>query len=189
MQIEFEAKFINIDKEAVRNKLKSIGATLIRPEFLMKRVVFDPPVEIKGGWLRVRDEGDKVTLSLKVVDGQEIKDQKETAVEIGNFELGCKLLESIGAKRKAYQETKREVWKLGEVEFDIDTWPGLSPFLEIESNSEDEVERAAKKMGFDWEKAKFGAVDIVYWEELGISFEEINNIREITFDNLPQSKK
>ncbi|MFH1866591.1 MAG: class IV adenylate cyclase, partial [Patescibacteria group bacterium] len=147
MQIEFEAKFTKIDKEKLRGKLKAIGAKLVRPEFLMKRVVFDPPVKIKGGWLRVRDDGQKVYLSLKVVDGSGIKDQKEIEVEIGDFSMGCKILESIGARRKAYQETKREMWKLSEVEFDIDTWPGLNPFLEIEGENEKQVKDVANKLG------------------------------------------
>ena len=55
--IEYEAKFININKDSVRENLKLVGAELIKPEFLQKRVVFNLPTghEIKGGWLRVRD--------------------------------------------------------------------------------------------------------------------------------------
>lgn len=190
MQIEFEAKFTNISKDDLRAKLKQIGAILLRPEFLMKRVVFDPPIKIPGGWLRVRDEGDKIYMSLKVVDGAGIKDQKETEIEIGNFETGCKLLASIGARRKAYQETKREIWQKGEVKFDIDTWPGLNPFLEIEGSNESQIKIATTSLGLEWSQAKFGAVDIVYLEELGITHDEINNqITEITFANPPRSKK
>ena len=67
MNIEFEATFSNIDKSAIVAALTKMGATLSRPEFMQKRVVFNLPHghEIKGGWVRVRDEGDKTTLSLK----------------------------------------------------------------------------------------------------------------------------
>jgi len=34
MQVEYEATFANIDKDEVREKLKSIGAQLVRPEFM-----------------------------------------------------------------------------------------------------------------------------------------------------------
>jgi len=79
MQIEYEATFPNINKNKVRQKLKQAGAKLVRPEFLQKRVTFNLP---KGysknhSWLRVRDEGDKVTMSYKLIDGDKIENQKE----------------------------------------------------------------------------------------------------------------
>ncbi len=83
MKIEYEATFTNIDKQDIREKLRKIRGKLIRPEFLQKRIVFNLPREyqIKGGWIRVRDEGDKITMSLKVVDGAGIESQKEICLE------------------------------------------------------------------------------------------------------------
>ena len=65
MKIEYEATFFPVEKEEIRNKLKSLGAELVKPEFLQQRVVFYLPKGhgVEGGWLRVRDEGDKVTAS------------------------------------------------------------------------------------------------------------------------------
>ncbi len=70
MDIEYEATFPNIDKKEVREKLKKVGAKLVKPEFMQRRFVFHLPksYEIKGGWLRVREEGDKITMTLKIVD-------------------------------------------------------------------------------------------------------------------------
>lgn len=81
-KIEYEATFINIDKAAMRNVLRKAGATLVRPECLQTRAVFHLPKghKMKGGWLRVRDEGDKITMSLKVVDGDKIENQKEVCL-------------------------------------------------------------------------------------------------------------
>src|SRR4030042_1295776 len=67
MNIEYEATFYPINKNQMRLKLKKTGAKLIKKEFLMKRTVFNPPIPIKEGWLRVRNEGDKITMSLKVM--------------------------------------------------------------------------------------------------------------------------
>lgn len=36
MQIEYEATFININKDEIRARLKKVGATLVKPEFLQK---------------------------------------------------------------------------------------------------------------------------------------------------------
>lgn len=177
MKIEYEATFPNIDKNQVRKKLKTIGAVLVKSEFLQKRVVFHLPKghEVKGGWLRVRDEGDRVTLSFKIVGGDKIEDQKEICLQVDNFEQATIFLESIGCQKKAYQENKRELWKLGKTEITIDEWPFLEPFVEIEGKSEKEVRETAKKLGFDYRTAFFGSVDTLYSKKYNLSEEVINN--------------
>lgn len=184
MKIEYEATFTNIDKEEIRTRLKSIGANLVKPEFLQKRIVFRFPTghEIKGGWLRVRDEGDKVTMSLKIVDGDKIENQKEVCLIVNDFNEAVNLLNLVGCDQKSYQETKRELWLLDEVEITIDEWPFLEPLVEIEGKSEKVVRQVAEKMGFDYAKAYFGATDMIYSAKYNISPDIINNHTErITF--------
>ncbi len=68
MYTELEAKFLNIDPNDLRLKLTNINVTLIHQERLMRRKAFDYPdsrLEKIGGWVRVRDEGDKITMSYK----------------------------------------------------------------------------------------------------------------------------
>lgn len=177
MYTEFEATFTNIDKDDIRNRLKNAGAKLIRPEFMQKRVVFNLPQghEIPGGWLRVRDEGDKITMSLKIVNGDKIEDQKETQLTVNSFDEAATILETIGCDKKAYQESKRELWELDGAEITIDEWPFLEPFVEIEGKSEEEVKNVSEKLNFDYSKAKFCAVDVLYSEKYGISQDKINN--------------
>lgn len=177
MEIEYEATFTNIDKEETRKKLKEVGAKLIKPEFMQKRVVFNLPKghEIKGGWLRIRDEVDKITMSLKVVDGNKIENQKEVCLEIDDFQKAELLLTAIGCKKKAYQENKREIWATEDVEVTIDEWPFLEPFVEIEGKSEKAVKEIAKKLGFNYEKALFCSIDVLYSKKYGIPLDVINN--------------
>ncbi|MEV8631459.1 hypothetical protein AB0395_07355 [Streptosporangium sp. NPDC051023] len=61
----------------------------------------------------------------------------------------------------------REEWSLDDVTFDIDTWPGLSTFVEIEGPDEATVRRAASLLGFDYSEARFGSVDEIYKSEMG----------------------
>lgn len=188
MHTEYEASFLNIDKEALRQTLTTLGARLVYPEYMMKRVVFDPPINIPGGWMQVRQEAESITMSLKVVDGKHIDDQKEVMVTIDDFEQGVLFLESIGATRKAYQETLRELWRFEEVGVDIciDTWPGLHPFVEIEGSNESVVQEIAGWLGFDYAKAVFGGVDEKYLQELGIPKHVVNAMPIITFEEPPQ---
>ncbi len=177
MNIEYEATFAGVDKNIVRDKLKKAGAEMIRPEFLQKRITFNLPSghELKGGWLRVRDEGDKITLSLKVVDGNKIESQKEVCLTIDSLENARSILQNIGCLEKAYQETLRELWKINEVEVSIDEWPFLEPFIEIEGPSEQTVKEIASKLGFEWDKARFCAVGTLYAEKYTVSEAIINN--------------
>lgn len=178
MNIEYEAKFSNIDKDAVRATLQIAGAILIRSEFLQKRVTFFLPEghEIAGGYARVRDEGDKITMSLKSFDGDEIENQKEICLTVDSFMQAESFLATLGCRQKSYQETKRELWVLDDVEIMIDEWPFLEPFIEIEGISEQAVKNTADKLGFDYAKAIFGAVDVLYKQKyIHLTSDHINH--------------
>jgi adenylate cyclase class 2 len=177
MAIEFEATFPNVKKDQIREVLKKIGATCIKSEFMQKRTVFTLPQghEITGGWLRVRDEGDKITMSLKVIDGDKIEDQKEINLKVDSYENARSLLNVMGCTEKAYQESKRELWSLDGVEITIDEWPFLEPFVEIEGKSEQSVRMMSEKMGFAYKKALFCSVATLYHMKYGVTEDEINN--------------
>jgi len=177
MEIEYEATFVNINKDDIRKKLAEAGANLVREEFLQKRVAFNLPKDnhINEGWLRVRDEGDKITMSLKVVDGDQIHNQKETQLIVDDFEEARKFLAGIGSEEKAYQESKRELWDMDGVDITIDEWPFLEPFVEVEGKSEEQVKAISEKIGFNYTQAKFCSVDTLYNEKYNVSIDQINN--------------
>lgn len=177
MKIEYEATFTNINKQDIREKLRKIKAELIRPEFLQKRIVFNLPKEykIKGGWVRVRDEGDKITMSLKVVDGAGVESQKEICLKIDSLEKAEEFLTLLGCQKKAYQENKRELWKIDGIEVTIDEWPFLEPFVEIEGDSEESVKQIAEKLGFDYKDTLFCSTDTLYSKKYNLSEDIINN--------------
>jgi adenylate cyclase class 2 len=68
----------------------------------------------------------------------------------------------MGFEALRYQENYREGWKLGEVTLDIDAWPGLSTYIEVEGPSEDVVRATAGALGFDFTRGSYGSVDEVY---------------------------
>ncbi|MBM4177237.1 CYTH domain-containing protein [Candidatus Gribaldobacteria bacterium] len=183
MQTEYEATFLNIDKDKMRDKLKELGAVLVKPEVLMKRYVFNLPQEKykNRGWARVRDEGDKITMSFKTVNFEgvgKIDDQKEICLKIDNFENGVEFLKLLGCQEKAFQESKREVWQLHRVEICLDEWPFLEPFIEIEGLNESEVKIVSEKLGFNYKEALFCAVGTIYakkYGKYGLDEMKINN--------------
>lgn len=152
---EIEAKFLDIDSRDIENKLKALGA---RKEFkrLFRRYVFDYPdlrLHAKNAWLRIRDEGDRVTMTYKqrqgVTEGQSDTGMTEVEVVVSDFEHTAEILRAMGMKQKFYEENRRTQYRLGDVEFCIDEWPLIPPYLEIESDSWEKVDEAAKKLGLN----------------------------------------
>lgn len=189
MKTEIEAKFLKIDQEKVRNRLKEIGAVMQYPERLMKRKVFDYPdqrLRKIGAWIRVRDEGEgKITLSYKQLQDRSLHGTKEIVVDVNDFEMACDFLQACGFDSKSYQETKREKWTLGESEITIDTWPWIPTFVEIESKTEEEIYRVCDLLGFDWTKALHGSVENAYQDLFDVTDDEIDGWEEITFIPVP----
>jgi len=184
MQTEIEAKFPDIDADALRMTLKKVGATLIHPEVLMKRKTFDRPNKVIDkifDWVRVRDEGDKITLSYKRLDDRTLHGTKEISVIVDDFDKSCELITSIGLIMKSYQETKREKWIYQDVEITIDTWPWVPTFVELEGASEEAVRNVASGLNMDWNQVLHGSVEPVYQMHYDFTDEEIDSWKSITF--------
>jgi adenylate cyclase class 2 len=162
---EYEARFLSVDPEQIAATLRAKGGTCELPRTLMRRIVFkNADIEARRGWLRLRDEGNRTVLTYKQVasDTSAIDSILEAEVEVGDFPATQNLLEAMGFTALRYQENYREEWVLDGVTFDLDTWPDLDPFLEIEGPDEAAVRHAAATLAFDFTNATFGSVDEVY---------------------------
>jgi adenylate cyclase class 2 len=190
MQDEIEVKFIRQDHAIIRQKLKSVNATMLSPERKMIRVNYDFPdgrLADGFGWVRVRDEGDVITLSYKQSNDAHIRGMQEVNIKIDSFDMAVQFLHAVGiTKRKALQETKRETWHLDGVTVELDTWPWIPTFVELEGPTEIAVVKAASKLGFDMKNALFGSVIPAYKAEYNISGEEISHWPEYKFGPVPQ---
>lgn len=192
MQTEIEAKFLDIDPDEIRRQLKALGATLVHPEFLMRRKPYDFPdlrLEKQGAWVRVREEAEGVTLSYKKTEDRSLHGTKEVQVTVNNFEKTCQILELIGLESKAYQESKREKWLLNGCEVTIDTWPWIPPFVEIEGPDEGAVKKDADLLGFDWSRAMHGSVETAYQEYFDVSIDDVRRWKKIVFEPVPAGLK
>ncbi|MDR0449356.1 MAG: class IV adenylate cyclase [Rickettsiales bacterium] len=189
MKTEFECRFIGIDINDLRTRLTDARFTLAEPERLMKRKIFFlSPKDGAMRWFRLRDQGDKTTLTLKSKGdiSQGISSMKEIECDVGDFETMAELLAESGLKLNSFEENRREKWTKDGAEVCLDTWPGLKTFAEIEAASEQMVKLAAAELGFDWSDAMFGNVMEVYGKELGIGMDKVHG--NCTFDNPPKAK-
>lgn len=186
MKPEIEAKFINVNVDDIRQRLKAAGAELEQPMRLMRRVNIEEEAHREAGaWIRVRDEGNKTTLTWKqgMNSAGAIDRIHELEVDVSNFDDTVKILELAGWAPKTYQESKRETWKLGEAEIVIDEWPWLEPMIEIEAADEATVQSVAKQLALDWSKAEFGNIDDVYMKHYNFvpNFRGVIDLAEVRF--------
>lgn len=163
MQTEYEAKFINIDLDYMRRQLDQLGAKQTQKMRIMKRAIIDnPDMKQKNAFLRVRDEGDKTTLTYKQFNDLSVDGAKEYEITVSNFETTINLLKAAGLSYRSFQESKRETWELEDAEIALDEWPWLNPYIEIEGKDETHVRRISERLGLDWGKAVFGDVTAAY---------------------------
>jgi len=174
MKTELEVKFANVNIEAIRQALQAAGAVCEQPMRLMKRaLVEEPHHQAEHAFLRIRDEGDKTTLTFKRradPDAASIDSVKELEVEVSDFDKTVEIFSEAGWKYKTFQESKRETWKLDGTEVVIDEWPWLNPYIEIEGDSEAGIKKVAEKLGLSWDNVLFGHIDALY--EMQYEFQE-----------------
>lgn len=189
MQTEIEAKFLNVDHDAIRAKLKQAGAVCEQPMRLMRRAIFDYPdgrfqKDNHNQRLRVRDEGDKITVTYKQKNDSPYPYEIETVV--GSYDEMVKIFEAVGLVIVSIQESKRETWHYKNVEVVLDKWPWLEAYIEIEGPDESGIRAVAEDLGFDWKNAEFGSVDTAYRHQYpGMErTESIGDIAKVVF-NLP----
>lgn len=176
MKIEYESKILNIDVEDIKHRLEKIGAKKYL-ERSMKRYVYDINSDSKKSWMRLRDDGERVTLTIKEISSYEIDGTKEIEIIVSNFEKTNELLKKLGFMPKAYQENKRISYRLNELEIEIDFWPKIPPYLEIEGKSVEDVKKTIKLLGFDISEATSLNTTEIY-ETYGLN---IHDFKELKF--------
>jgi adenylate cyclase class 2 len=164
------------------------GTNPFKPERLMRRKTFDfadRRLDAIGAWIRVRDEGDKVSMSYKQITERTMEGMKEAMVIVSDFEQASLFLSAMGLVQTSFQENRRETWNMDECEVVIDWWPWILPLVEIEGPNEECILRVATALGFDWTQKIHGGIEPAYQDVYAISPEEIKQASSITFDQLP----
>ena len=184
---ECEVKFLNIDPIKLEKQILELGGVK-QFDRIFRRVVLDYPdwrLNDNKSWVRVRDEGDKVTFSFKQrieagQDGSNDKSMHEHEVEVSDFDGTIDILHQIGLIDKFYEENRRVRYLLNGVELDIDTWPQLKPYLEIEAPTWEQVDVMIETLGLDPADKKIYSTHQIYAEN---GIEEFDYSR-ITFEEM-----
>ena len=175
MKTEYELRVLEIDKDILIKKLGKLNAVK-KGEYNQKRYVYDLKPADPGKWIRLRTNGMKTTLTYKDIVSHKIDGTKELEIEVSDFEATNELLEKIGYKSKGYQENKRIQYELNGVEIDIDSWPLIPTYVEIEGKDEKSVLEMMKLLELD--ETKMTTLDVQsIFQNYGIDLENMKDLR------------
>ncbi|HYE22625.1 MAG TPA: class IV adenylate cyclase [Verrucomicrobiae bacterium] len=180
---EFEAHFLDINVAEIESKLLAIGAKKVG-EFDLQEIILDTKDRT---WnkihklIRLRTDGKKSTIAYKEeIKANTMGGREEIEFGIQNMQNMKLILEKIGMIAVREQEKKRVTYKLKDVYFDIDFWPKVPPYIEIESDNEEKVREAAKLLGFDWKDACLMDAKRILIEIYGLK--NFDQVKYFTFD-------
>ncbi len=100
-------------------------------------------------WMRLRQTHAGATLSIKRIDHDGIDGTHEWEVTVGDFDTTDVMLRMLGYTPKAYQENYRTTWEIAGVRYELDEWPKIPPYLEIEGEDVASVREAAEWLEID----------------------------------------
>lgn len=151
MKTEFELRVLEINHDELVSKLEQLGAEF-KFSALQQRYVYDFNPKQENKWIRLRTDGTKTTLTIKDLQEKSIDGTKELEIEVNNFNKANEILEMLGYKNKGFQQNKRTRYILDGVELDLDKWPMIPEYLEIEGKNEEDIYNCLEKLGIKKEK-------------------------------------
>jgi len=171
MTHEIETKVLDIDSEKIKQKLVSFGAKKMQET----RLIVDW-YRIKGTkegedpwFLRIRSNSEgkhEVTWKAKSDIIGIARKHKEINFNISEPEKLADLFDELGLEKYAHQEKDRTSFKYKDWQFDIDQYPKMPPFLEIEGVSEKSVKDAIELLGLEnnrtWAKGERILIQDIY---------------------------
>ncbi len=186
---EFEIKFLEVNVPELEKKLVAIGAEKVGI-YDYRRMLLDYPdfrLNKSHSWIRLRTNGKETTLAYKESiknpdDSTGLKDlgMKEIEIIVDDYQKTYELMKALGFVIKREEKNKRIRYTKGSAVFDIDFWPFIPPYLEVESTSIQLAKNAASELGLDGEVGIISTAGAVY-KKYGINKDEYSSI---TFEGM-----
>ncbi len=188
---EIEARFLDIDIEDIRKKLKKLKAKKVHPMMVYCRYVFNLQNPMEKGYARVRQEASGTTMTIKKYGVNKYAMEYEVSLKDTPLEEAHDFMLGAGFTQKAFHETMREKYKHPLVnEIVIDVIPGLPPYIEIEATNEDKIITICEKLGLNIENAKYGAYGKQFEEYYGIPQKVADDdVSEVRFETIDKHLK
>lgn len=155
--IEIEARFKDINVDEIIKKVVDLGGEDTGEKFLEETIFYDKELKWRdeGKFARLRSFDGKNIFTYKHIKKDSIDGTEEIEFSIDKTSQLKEFLSRLELVAFRTQQKKRHTLILDGVVIDIDQWPLIPPYLEIEGNSESEIRGVAEKIGLQWENALF----------------------------------
>lgn len=174
LQTDFKIKDLNmISKLPLKNLKKVLSNNKLNET--MKAININP-----NKWIRLRESNGNVELTTKhILNKKNDKFQNviETEIDVSSLEETNKLLESIGITKRSYQEKKRYSFEYKDAEIELDIWPLIKPYMEIETDNEKTITEVINMLGLDEHEIVSMNTEQLY-KRIGI---DIHSMSELKF--------
>ncbi len=159
---EVELKFLKIKVEEIKKKLNEIGAQL---KYEAQTEMY--PFLAKGfsssdsnmQYLRIRKINDDVTITYKdPAKKSDMTAREEIEIKVNDYKQAIKLIEKLGFKKGKIFKKKRAHYELGNIHFELDTLENIQTYLEVETQSEEDMKQICKKLDLDITQGKKGTI-------------------------------
>ena len=130
-------------------------------------------------WIRLRKSNKKIELTSKHViekSSKNFQEVHEVEFNVSDFNEANKFLESIGICKRSYQEKRRYSYIYKDAEIEIDIWPIIDPYLEIECDSDDTINEIIDKLNLKDKKIVSINTEELY-KEKGIDIKTISELK------------
>lgn len=174
MKTEFEVKVLEIDHAQIVQKLEHLGA-IKKSEGLQERFVYDVKPANPNRWIRLRTNGTTTTLTIKDLQAKTIDGMKELEIEVSDIEKTNAILETLGFKNRGFQQNRRVQFILDGVEIDLDKWPMIPEYMEIEGKNKEVIYHILEKLGIDKDRICTLDVESIY-RHYGHDFKHLSNL-------------
>lgn len=181
---EIEVRFLEIDQSALIEKLHSLNAQDFGEDFLKEIIFYDKELTwqyAKKRIVRIRETKKEAFLAFKSQTEESDMVSKEIEMKITNVDKMREFLEEIGLVAYRLQEKRRHTFKLKDVIVDIDTWPKIPPYVELEGPNEDSLKQATSELGLDWKNVVLEAPRFIIERKYKIP---VSKLRHFTFDRI-----
>lgn len=180
---EIECRFLEVNKSDLIKKLRQLGAVDKGEVLLQETIIYDKELEWpkQMRFVRLRKSGDSVKVTYKEHQSYTIDGTYEIEFGIDDYKKAELLFEKIGLNPHRHQQKYRHTFELNTVTVDIDTWPSIPVYVELEGNAEEDLKNVAQILGFDWEKADMHSAA---WVIENVYKIPVRQLRKFTFDKI-----
>jgi adenylate cyclase class 2 len=185
---ELEVKFYLLDLPALEGRLLEAGAVLVQPRNHEVNLRFDTPQDDLSRSYRVlrlrQDTEARLTYKGPGVEQDGVRLRQELEFTVSDFSTAQAFLEALGYRVVWMYEKYRATYSLGGLLVVLDELP-YGSFIEIEGPDGASIQKAAVRLGVDWEKRIL--------ESYAFLFDRLRQaqslpFRDLSFDNFAGRK-